>query len=548
MAKSICEKARKRLDETLKCPTLVEKDNVRRLVRHQILKSPPANSPGGDQTRRDDQRKNNIEILEEKHSAEVWDTLEMLRSASDYDSEKSKTNGWKLKQDTDQLRVMYREGPQGAPFHTLLAEGYIDGPLDNCVCVGMESSLYSQWWPQLTLPTFKVTESRCLKRIRIGEELSLVRVKVPWPVSSREAVFRYFALEYFEEEIVLVLLKSVSDLQEIDESIHGFSNEDIPSAEGTVRMDLMGGFALQKVDSTQSYFRTIINLDIKLDFMPPSLINFISRQLIGHGFKLYQKTVLAASSSDENFRKIIETGPFYRRIREGLQSTDELKEENKYRSVCIIEVVNSEQEGESINRGKEAAGDSNVLATSNGASTSKLILSSEMQKDSRDESAVPKRELSFSAINSTDQTHTEKKAMGYVDPEIQTALDVLDNAIAFAQSHLPVARSSNQAKNSIPTSQNNLPTVTSEPILPKVSSDSFSDQLQNRNTEVLSLPQGKISETLHNIDGDGEVADNYYKQETNNSLANEISKMENHASRSAKVKSKKAYCFRFLRL
>lgn len=144
MAKSICEKARKRLDETLKCPTLVEKDNVRRLVRHQILKSPPANSPGGDQTRRDDQRKNNIEILEEKHSAEVWDILEMLRSASDYDSEKSKTNGWKLKQDTDQLRVMYREGPQGAPFHTLLAEGYIDGPLENCVCVGMESSLYPQ--------------------------------------------------------------------------------------------------------------------------------------------------------------------------------------------------------------------------------------------------------------------------------------------------------------------------------------------------------------------------------------------------------------------
>jgi len=111
-----------------------------------------------------------------------------------------------------------------------------------------------------------------------------------------------------------------------------------------------------------------------------------------------------------------------------------------------------------------------------------------------------------------------------------------------------VARSSNQAKNSIPTSQNNLPTVTSEPILPKVSSDSFSDQLQNRNTEGLSLPQGKISEKLHKIDGDGEVANNYYKQETNNSLVNGISKMENHASRSAKVKSKKAYCFRFLRL
>lgn len=27
---------------------------------------------------------------------------------------------------------MYREGPQGTPFHTLLAEGYVDGPIDVC--------------------------------------------------------------------------------------------------------------------------------------------------------------------------------------------------------------------------------------------------------------------------------------------------------------------------------------------------------------------------------------------------------------------------------
>jgi len=32
-------------------------------------------------------------------------------------------------------------------------------------------------------------------------------------------------------------------------------------------------------------------MDVKLDFVPPSLINFISRQLIGNGFRLYQKVV-----------------------------------------------------------------------------------------------------------------------------------------------------------------------------------------------------------------------------------------------------------------
>lgn len=37
-----------------------------------------------------------------------------------------------LKQDNEEFRVMYREGIQGSPFHTLLVEGYIDGPVDVC--------------------------------------------------------------------------------------------------------------------------------------------------------------------------------------------------------------------------------------------------------------------------------------------------------------------------------------------------------------------------------------------------------------------------------
>lgn len=27
---------------------------------------------------------------------------------------------------------MYREGPEGTPYHTLLVEGYVDGPVDVC--------------------------------------------------------------------------------------------------------------------------------------------------------------------------------------------------------------------------------------------------------------------------------------------------------------------------------------------------------------------------------------------------------------------------------
>lgn len=37
-----------------------------------------------------------------------------------------------LKDDNEEYRVMYQPGPHGTPLHTLLVEGYVDGPLDTC--------------------------------------------------------------------------------------------------------------------------------------------------------------------------------------------------------------------------------------------------------------------------------------------------------------------------------------------------------------------------------------------------------------------------------
>jgi len=53
---------------------------------------------------------------------------------------------------------------------------------------------------------------------------------------------------------------------------------------------MIKGFRFQGLNCVK-FCRIIGNLDIKLDFVPPSLINFISRQLIGSGFRLYQKVV-----------------------------------------------------------------------------------------------------------------------------------------------------------------------------------------------------------------------------------------------------------------
>ncbi|PNT62793.1 hypothetical protein BRADI_4g08310v3 [Brachypodium distachyon] len=56
-------------------------------------------------------------------------------------------------------------------------------------------------------------------------------------------------------------------------------------------------------------------MDIKLDSVPPWLINFISRQLIGSGHKLYQKAVSTVATCDEDYKKALRA-PLYARIRE----------------------------------------------------------------------------------------------------------------------------------------------------------------------------------------------------------------------------------------
>ncbi|KAJ7975896.1 Polyketide cyclase/dehydrase and lipid transport superfamily protein [Quillaja saponaria] len=142
-------------------------------------------------------------------------------------------------------------------------------------------------------------------------------MKIPWPLSTREAVVHYFLFEYFQDDMIIVLLNTVSDLESIGGTANGFTNEVIPEANDVVRIDVVGGFALQKVTSERSYLRTVANMDLKLDFVPPSLINFMSRQLIGNGFRLYQKAV--SSMLNRNEELIMALGnPLYARIRGAL--------------------------------------------------------------------------------------------------------------------------------------------------------------------------------------------------------------------------------------
>ncbi|CAO2820228.1 unnamed protein product [Amaranthus hypochondriacus] len=324
---------RGRLDETLASDDLTDEKKLRTLVKHHILQSS------------DNKTSEYIDSITDKRTPEVSNFLEMLRSASEnYNASSHETHhaAWKLKQDNEDFRVMYREGPVGSPFHSLLVEGYIDAPMDACLCVSWESALYPRWFPETLVPTFKVAEAKSLQKVRIGEEISLVRVKLSWPLSTREALLHYFEFEYLEGDLLVVLLNTIPDPDNIQMETHGFTNEGIPKADNTVRIDIVGGFALQKVTENRSYFRTIGNLDIKLDFVPPSLINFISRQLIGSGFRFYKKTVASVSNGDEDFSKAL-NDPLYSRIREAVYSNDNSEGNPKTQTIKDNEFINTEQ-------------------------------------------------------------------------------------------------------------------------------------------------------------------------------------------------------------
>lgn len=303
---------RKRLDKTLASPELANEESIKALVSNQLRRLNLKHETEGCN-----------ENVIERRTAEVSNFLDMLRSASsnvnDSSSKASETvhPEWKVKHDDEEFRVMYREGLKGTPYHTLLVEGFVDGPVDVCLCTSWESELYKRWWPQFSLPPFKVLISKCLQKVGIGEQIALVRVKVSWPLSTREIVVHYFVFEYFQDDLIVVLLNSISDLDSIDITTHGFTRHAIPDAEDVVRIDVVGGFAIQKVSDNRSYFRTIATMDMKLDFVPPSLINFVSRQLIGSGFRLYQKVVASIFKSDEDFMKALED-PLYTHINEAL--------------------------------------------------------------------------------------------------------------------------------------------------------------------------------------------------------------------------------------
>ncbi|KAJ0235257.1 Polyketide cyclase/dehydrase/lipid transport superfamily protein [Hirschfeldia incana] len=392
---------REKLDKTFSSPELTDHESLKTLLRNQLCSSLECN-----------------ENILDKRAAEVSKLLSMLRSVSMTDHQASKlTNDasssshsdWKIKQDLEDCRVMYRQGLEGSPLHTLLVEGYMDSPLEDCLCVSWETALYKNWWPQFTFPPFKILQGTCLHKVRTGEQVCLVRMKVPWPLSERELIVHYFLFEYFKDGLVVVLLNSISDLVSI-----GVSAKDIiPEPTSAVRIDLVGGFALQKITSQRSFVRVIGELDIKLDLVPPSLINFIARQIVGKGFKLYKKAAGSVAKLDEHFSRAL-ADPLYINIRKAMYSTDKATEEEE---TLGASEVNDDSETKNKYKNDEDASENEHVPYRKGI-----------------------QEIEEESVSSEERNVNGKgiRRQFRISPEVEQALGTLDRAINMVRNIKPV--------------------------------------------------------------------------------------------------------------
>ncbi|KAI3949828.1 hypothetical protein MKW92_019542 [Papaver armeniacum] len=418
---------RQRLDKTLASHDLSNEEAIKCRLKKELLHSSPS------------ENQEYVESIVDKKRKQVSDCLDMLRSVRD-DSSMTATHDqghgdWKLKQDTDEYRVMYREGPQGTPLHSLLVEGFVDGPMDVCLCVAWEIALFHRWWPQFNFPTFKIIEAKCVQQVRIGEQIALVRMKCAWPLSAREVVVHYFEVEFLEDDLIVVVLNSVTDTESVDRSTHGFTNDGIPEVKDIVRAELVGAFALQKVTSDRSYFRTIMTMDIKLDFVPPSLINFMSRQLVGSGFKLYKKAVASVAKGDEDFGKALKD-PLYVRIREGLNHERRLKMDSESDIITVeksADKCHEEPGTETLPADTTVTGKTSLDMSGSGRTSQYEIEEEEIEqrtKSEEDGNGIVSIDQSASHLT-VEQISKEKKV--FISPEVEHALDILNNVISMVR-------------------------------------------------------------------------------------------------------------------
>lgn len=150
-----------------------------------------------------------------------------------------------------------------------------------------ESSLYSTWLPRWEKPMkLGVRESDLLRQTGRCTQLIKIVCDCPWPVATREVVIDVVAVDDIDENGAIVVRMENGKPED----------EDVPAvAANRTRVDFDGGILFRKCPIDHPAFKKSTNknesemilvclsmhTDPHIAFVPPALINFVTRSVLG---------------------------------------------------------------------------------------------------------------------------------------------------------------------------------------------------------------------------------------------------------------------------
>lgn len=177
-----------------------------------------------------------------------------------------------------------------------------------------ESSLYRTWIPSWTRPLrLGVQDSRQILNDRKGHQVIHIKCDVPWPMSSREVLMDVIAVDDIEENgCIIAKMQTIESQGENDSQFLPDGFELPPLEKGAERVDFDGSILFRTCpmdhplyeSSRQKFSGDLILLqytmyfDAKMAAVPHSMINFITRVVIGMIWSMLLKVAEEVKSGE----------------------------------------------------------------------------------------------------------------------------------------------------------------------------------------------------------------------------------------------------------
>ena len=233
-------------------------------------------------------------VLEKAKQSESF--IEMLREDAEKDSswetQKSFSFGGR-----DQTKIYYKTTENDTKLILRVDQAIKREMLIPVLATLNESQLYASWLPSWTMPKLKFSRTEKLDQRGRCSQLLLVTVECPWPFSNREVVLDALAFDDIDESGVVAVLLNSCDCED-DERVpaidHKFGQ--------CTRVDFHGGFLFRAIPSEGEAWKKarekhedemivsfIFNIDPKISYVPVSIIQFITRTVIGTLWGMFMK-------------------------------------------------------------------------------------------------------------------------------------------------------------------------------------------------------------------------------------------------------------------